>query len=260
MQIKLFVILFLFCQFPVWANAEEIVLRDVVSALEAPFKARVPDASKATDNRIADFQAHFIQESRIASVDRVQHGEGEVSFKFLPNPKGDDSRAMFRWLYSRPTRQEIVSNGSTLWVYVPENRQVILSDIRQFNQLSEENPVTFLGGLGNLSRDFKIDWDEPKTDPEGNFLLILRPRKDSQFIATAGICVVRKAVMSFVEQQRSGDIFPIQATKITDPNGNQTAIEFREIRINRQLSEESFNFSPPADVEVVRPTGEQVLD
>ncbi|NOY12592.1 MAG: outer membrane lipoprotein carrier protein LolA, partial [Deltaproteobacteria bacterium] len=51
---------------------------------------------------------------------------------------------------------------------------------------------------------------------------------------------------------------PFLATTVIDPNNNRTTIEFRNIRVNRDLSARFFHFNRPAGVEVVRPTGEQL--
>jgi outer membrane lipoprotein carrier protein len=49
-------------------------------------------------------------------------------------------------------------------------------------------------------------------------------------------------------------LFPILSTTVFDPGGNSTFIEFSNIRINRGLSAQHFNFVIPSGVEVVRPS------
>ena len=70
--------------------------------------------------------------------------------------------------------------------------------------------------------------------------------------------VDRDAVRDYAENDRTGDIFPILATTVKDPNENLTTIEFQDIRVNRNISERFFHFNRPAGVEVVRPSGEQM--
>jgi len=239
---------------PVSAGAEAVSLNDVITTLETPFKSPLQTEPGMTTAAIRDFQAEFSQESQIAAIDRVQRGQGKVSFMFLRRASDQDSLAMFRWEYRQPTVQEIISDGRTLWVYVPENRQVIESDISRISRQQGENPVTFLGGLGNLSRDFKISWAEPKVDEDGNYLIELQPRRDSQLIRTLRIVVARAAVMEYTQHKISGKIFPFLATMVTDPNGNRTSIEFHNIRVNPELSENFFTFVRPEGVDVIHPT------
>src|SRR5512134_1520276 len=106
------------------AAKESIGLSDVIRALEEPFKA-----GAAAQTAIADFQGDFFQESRIASLDRIQRGRGRVAVKFERGRGDRVPLALFRWEYDQPTTQEIVSDGETMWVYLPENRQVIQSSI-----------------------------------------------------------------------------------------------------------------------------------
>lgn len=185
MKMRIFLLL-ICCFLPSLAGAKEITLDEVVNALETPFKA-------TTKAGIVDFQAEFSQESRLASIDRTQHGRGQVSFKFMHRESDGSPVAMFRWVYSEPTPQEIIADGQTMWAYQPENRQVIKSDIGQLSQQGD-NPVTFLSGLGNLSRDFQVRWGVPKSDSDGNYILELQPRRKSQLIQSVKIVVDRDAV------------------------------------------------------------------
>lgn len=230
------------------APGNQASLSDVISALETPFKAET-----APGKAIQDFDGDFVQESRIASLDRVQKGQGRVNIKFMRfNPK-QAPVALFRWEYDLPSNQEIVSDGRTLWVYLPENNQAIVSDVEASAQAGSGDPLTFLTGLGNLSRDFQIGWAEPNKDSEGNAVLELRPRKASPMIARMHVVVSKDAIGEFLKGGAGGKTLPILSSTVFDPNGNSTLIEFRQVRVNRGTPESFFLFSPPAGVEVVRP-------
>ncbi len=168
--------------------AQAAGLREVIQALETPFQARTP-----AGQRIQDYQADFFQESRIASLDRLQRARGEVSVRF-DYRRSQVPLVMFQWEYQEPTTQEIISDGKTLWVYLPENNQVIQSDIEMVSKAGESDPMTFLTGLGQLSRDFLISWAEPNQDVEGNYVLDLRPRRTTALINRMVIVVDRYAL------------------------------------------------------------------
>lgn len=260
----------LLCCGQVFAAAEvHVGLNDVIRALETPFKAEAVRQPGTAESAIVDFQADFFQESRIASLDRVQRGRGEVAFKFDRGASARGfadrvPRTMFRWEYEQPTNQEIVSDGETMWVYLPENLQVIQSNIEVASRARSNDPVTFLTGLGNLSRDFNIRWASPNTDIEGNYVLELTPRRPSPLIQRLLIVVDRDAVLEAGPgleldlRSQTGDIFPILSTTVYDPNGNSTIIEFSDIRVNRGLTDRYFDFILPAGVEVIRPTGAEM--
>ncbi len=223
------------------AALAEVSLERVVQALEAPF------GTKGKPGKIVDFEADFRQESRLATLDRTQRGHGKVAVKFEPASASRAPMAKFRWDYETPEPQQIISDGRTLWVYIPANRQVIESKL-DLSETRPDDPVTFLTGLGNLSRDFHIDWALDRRDVEGNWVLELRPRRPTPLIDTLVVTVRHEALGD------PGAVFPIRSTLLTDPTGNETYIAFAEVRINRGLDAERFRFSIPAGVEVVRPS------
>lgn len=240
---------------PAGAGAQG-ALSEVVDALEGPFRAGA-DRGAA----IYDFEADFFQESRIASLERIQRGRGRVAVQFDRRAADRVPLARFRWDYEQPTTQEIVSDGRTLWVYLPENRQVIQSEIEQVALQRPDDPVTFLTGLGNLSRDFLITWASPNRDLEGNPVLELRPRRSSPMLERLLVVVAREAVDGGprrISDKGAGPVFPILSTTVVDPGGNTTRIEFSKVRVNRGLSAGFFEFILPTGVEVVRPTGREM--
>ena len=131
---------------PAWA----VSLRDVIRTLETPFQGTADPTEIVEKRRIYDYSANFFQESKITSLNRLQRANGRVEVAFDYRRDQTVPTAKFRWQYEQPTTQEIVSDGETLWVYLPENNQVIQSDIEMVNQARQNDPMTFLTGLGNL--------------------------------------------------------------------------------------------------------------
>jgi len=262
---------------PAWA----VSLSDVILTLETPFQTKT-----AEESRIYDYSADFFQESMIASLDRLQRANGRVEVAFDYQQEQTVPDVKFRWQYDQPTTQEIVSDGKTLWVYLPENNQVIQSDIEMVNQARQNDPMTFLTGLGNLSRDFRISWATPDMDVDGNYILELTPRRAASLISRLVIVVDHYAVEAFQNRGQEerpempmpvpspslsggfafprhqggpNDIwFPIMSTAVYDPSGNSTIIEFSNLRVNLGIPNQSFNFILPAGVQVVRPTGKEM--
>jgi outer membrane lipoprotein-sorting protein len=172
---------------------------------------------------------------------------------------------MFRFEYFRPTRHEIVTDGRTLWTYLPENRQVIQSDISFFNRPGfnpdRDQAFNFLQGLARISKDFQINFSPQRQDVEGNYILELNPRRSMASIRQLFVVVNRDAVLrnAFMKQGRNfapnqpALLFPIISTTVLDHQGNSTIMEFTNIVTNSRLSNFLFNFVVPAGVQVVRP-------
>jgi outer membrane lipoprotein carrier protein len=194
-------ILLIFASSSVWA----ISLRDVINTLEEPFSS-----STAEERRINSYSADFFQQSKIASLNRLQRANGRVEVAFDYDDNGYRETvptAKFRWQYDQPTTQEIVSDGETMWVYLPENNQVIQSNVEMVNKANQNDPMTFLTGLGNLSRDFTISWAMPNQDIDGNYVLELSPIRISSLINKLIIVVDRYAVEAY--QNRGKDTDPV---------------------------------------------------
>ncbi|MGK2945911.1 MAG: LolA family protein [Desulfuromonadales bacterium] len=251
---------------PAWAAS----LSDVTRTLETPFQ-------EETDKkfRIYDYSADFVQESMIVSLDRMQRASGRVEVAFDYRKDQAAPVVKFRWQYNQPTNQEIVSDNKTLSVYLPENNQVIQSDIAMVKQARQDDPMTFITGLGNLSRDFQISWATPNKDADGNYILELTPRQASPLISRLVMVVDRNAVEAYQRrcQKEQSEIplsvpgnegsqndirLPILSTAVYDPNGNSTTIVFGNLQVNHGIPETTFNFSVPPGVQVVRPTGEEM--
>jgi outer membrane lipoprotein carrier protein len=100
---------------------------------------------QSTYASIETLHGGFKQDSYVAALDEQETSSGEMWF---------GKPGKMRWVYAKPRPQTVVINGGTLWLYQPENRQVVIDDIG--NVLLSSLPVSFMMGLGNLSRDFEL--------------------------------------------------------------------------------------------------------
>jgi len=173
----------------------------------------------------ADFKADFGQEALIKSLGKKQQAEGVVYFK---------KPGKMHWMYNKPTKQQIISDGKTLWNYQPENKQVIVSRVAQAFQ--SKTPSTFLAGLGNLKKDFQARFLQDPA-PGAGYSLELTPLE-----AQGGV-----EKLFLVADPKN---FNILQAKIQDAMGNTTQITFSKIAFNNNLADSLFTFTPPKGVEV----------
>jgi outer membrane lipoprotein carrier protein len=172
-----------------------------------------------------DFKASFVQESLVKSLGKKQRAEGLVYFK---------KPGKMRWIYRKPTKQEIISDGKILWNYRPEDKQVIVSQMTQAFQ--SKTPSTFLAGIGNLKRDFQARFIQ---DPSSGkiYSLELTPLEAQGSLEKLFLLVDREN-------------FKILQAKVQDAMGNVTQINFFKIQFDNNLSDSLFTFTPPKGVEV----------
>ena len=106
---------------------------------------------------------------------------------------------MFRFDYTKP-QQLIVSNGSTVWYYLPENRQVMVSDLKSLLEGGQGVTLNYLTGIGRISRDFAIKPINGGRDAQGNYLLELIPKAPSRNLAKLEMTVSAEDVGIFLKK------------------------------------------------------------
>ena len=111
---------------PVYASAQTPDLDAVVNGLESTY------------GKMNDLKADFTQVAKNRSLGQDVKAEGTVYLK-----KG----GKMRWEYKSPSPQQIVSDGTYLWVYTPELNQVNKGDAPK----ALAGPAgSFLQGLGKV--------------------------------------------------------------------------------------------------------------
>lgn len=137
----------------------------------------------------------------------------------------------FRWVYSEPYHQELVADGTSLWIFDQDLDQATEKPLRQalgqapIMLLMENRPLDQDFILTELAPDKGMDWVE------------LKPRGE--------VADFREVKFAFRERM-------LARMQLTDAFGQITLIEFSAMRLNPKLGEERFRFSPPAGVDVVR--------
>jgi outer membrane lipoprotein carrier protein len=208
--------------------------KDVVAALEKGYSS------------VSDLQADFTQLTTITSMNREERGVGELFLKKSPGG------AMFRFNYSKP-HQQIISNGKSIWYYLPDNKQVMVSSAAALYEEGNAIALNYLTGIGHLSTDFTAGFPQGGKDKKGNYILDLVPRKSNPSLARLQLTVSAGAVDEFLKTGTVREPFPIVSSVVYDQVGNRTRIDFSRLRINRGIGSDRFNFKAPAGVEVIKP-------
>lgn len=193
-----------------------------------------------------DLQADFSQKSVLKSMRREEKGGGELFIK-----KGSGKDSMFRFDYKKP-KQQIVSNGRTVWYYLPDQKQVMVMDLAQLFEAGNGIAMNYLAGMGQVSKDFSITLAPEPKDKSGNYQLELIPNRKSPAMAKLHLTIDGEAVESFIAKGRAGAPFPIVSSTVIDQVGNSTQLSFSNVKTNRGVSSGKFNFKIPSGVEVIK--------
>jgi outer membrane lipoprotein carrier protein len=136
----------------------------------------------------------------------------------------------FRWETTKPYQQTIVSDGSKLYVYDPDLKQVTVKKLRGAIPAS---PASILFGSNDFERDFQISSDG---EHDGIEWVLAKPRsQDSSF-----------------DRIRIGfrDGLPV-AMELADSFGHTTELRFSGLQRNPKIDPAQFHFDPPKGADVL---------
>jgi outer membrane lipoprotein carrier protein len=173
----------------------------------------------------------FRQDSFVAALEQSESSAGEVWF---------GKPGKMRWVYTTPQAQTVIIRGKELWLYQPDKQQVLIDDIGQV--LLSALPVSFMMGVGSLSKDF--DYRGACRTREGT-VLRLQPR-DAQ--GKGGTSEGLEGFLLLVDERTN---LP-KGAKITSLGGNVTAIVFNNVSTQGDsFSANTFVLEYPKGVDVV---------
>lgn len=136
----------------------------------------------------------------------------------------------FRWTYQKPYAQLIVGDGSKVWIYDEDLRQVT---VRKLDQALGSTPAALLAGNNEAMRAFRLS---DKGSKDGLEWLEALPReKEGGF---------EKIRMGFGP---SG----LQIMELVDGFGQTTVLRFKALERNPKLDSALFRFSPPKGADVI---------
>jgi outer membrane lipoprotein carrier protein len=207
-----------------------IIATCLFPALVAGQSRPMPDAlARALQQRyqgIRDFSASFVQSYRGGVLRTRTQERGTVTVK---------KPGLMRWVYTNPERKEFVSDGRKVYFYVPQDKQVIVSDVPAEDQAT--TPALFLAGKGDISRDFTAAYADSTPQP-GTLALKLTPRKAEPEYEHL-VVVVDPATLQ------------IRMLVTRDRQGGESTLAFTDLRENRGVSNSEFAFRVPRGVDVI---------
>ncbi len=187
---------------------------------------------ETTYSRVADLKAVFEQAAFNRTLGRTVDAKGTL---YLKKP------GRFRWEYTTPTPQEIVSDGTKLWVYTPQLKQVNVTPAPQ----ALTGPAgSFLQGLSQVREHFQVRFLNPAqpTDADGLVVLDLTPKKPEPLLTRLILAVDPKTGL-------------VRKAVVYDELQNTVAVRFVEVLVNPGLADALFVFVPPPGVAVVPTPG-----
>ena len=181
-------------------------------------------------NSLKTYQAEFTQTIFGQSGQEVDLASGVVN---LQKP------GKFYWSYQSPYKQELISDGETLWVYDIDLEQVTINDI----DLNHDNsPASILSGNVDINSHYTVS-DLGVFDGY-RWIELLPLDTEREFSAVR---------LGFLDEQLSGMV-------LFDNLGQTTLVQFENILTNMAIGPDIFNFKLPVGVDVIDSRQHQDVD
>ena len=172
-------------------------------------------------SEVTSFSAGFSQTLYNADGEVVKDDRGSA---FLKRP------GQLIWRYEGEGAQEIIADGKNIWLYDKELQQVTVNPL---DDRVNGTPMVVLMGTGDLEEQFELT---VLSHADGIDWIKLVPREagadfESLFIGLTGT--------------------DLAAMELRDSFGQATQIRFSDFKPNIKISDDDFQFIPPAGVDVI---------
>ncbi len=190
-----------------------------------PTAAEVASALQKKYDGIRDFTADFVQQAEGGVLRKKTTERGKLQVK---------KPGKMRWDYTAPEKKLFVSDGTKMYLHVPADNQVIVSDVPKTDEAT--TAVLFLVGKGRLTRDFTVTFADG--GGPGTYSLKLQPKlpeRDYDWLQL----VIDKPTLR------------IRTLAAADVQGGRSTFQFSNFKENVGLADKIFDFKPPRGADVV---------
>lgn len=200
------------------------------AAAQSPSPEQVAAALQAKYDKIQDFSADFTQQYESGVLRRKITERGQVKVK---------KPGKMRWDYTNPEKKLFVSDGARIYLWVPADNQVTVSDVPKQDEAT--TAVLFLVGKGDLTRDFKVSFAGGPA-AAGTYSLRLDPKLPERDYDWLEIVVDQKT-------------YQIRSLTAADRQGGQSTFHLSNFKENVGIPDSTFAFKIPKGADVVTAGG-----
>ena len=170
-----------------------------------------------------DFSAVYQQSSLLKALDITETASGRVYFS---HP------GKMRWEYLEPERNQIISDGKNLWIYRPDENQVVKGSAVNFFKNGAGG--SFLSDISMVRKAYRI---KIENEDEKFIDLVLIPEKETPEITFISIRILKFS-------------YDIKQVVTYNPYGDSTTLDFTEISF-KPLDKEIFRFRVPEGTDIL---------
>ena len=198
---------------PLPASAADKTIDTIIAGVEARYN-------------VPGFTADFDQESILKAMAVTDTASGRLMVR---------QPGKMRWEYLVPDPQTIITDGNDLWVYRPQENQVLVGKAPSF--FGEGKGAGFLSNIKTVRKSFQLSL--VPTEDATLYRLKLLPNKSSVDLMAVELDIAKKT---------------FDLVRITTFNvyGDETRIELKNVNFKDLPPEELFRFSVPDGADVLK--------
>jgi len=175
---------------------------------------------------LAGFSACFFQESTLKAMGIKDSASGKITVK---------RPGKMRWEYEKPERQIIVTEGKNLWVYRPDDNQVMIGKFPSF--FGDGKGASFLSDIKLIRQQFNIVLEN--TDSNDYYILKLLPLKKTNDLSYINLSISKKT-------------FYLEEIVTYNAYGDETRIKLIDIKLLENPDDSIFIFNIPYGTDVLK--------
>jgi len=176
--------------------------------------------------KLSGFTAGFFQSSTLKALKITDTAVGKITIK---------RPGKMRWVYEAPEQQSIITDGTRLWIYRPDDNQVMLGVAPSF--FGAGKGASFLTDIRVMKESFDITVETP--DAPDRYKLKLIPKQKTIDVTHIFVWV-------------SPQTWEISEVATYNTYGDETRLEFSNIEFIDDLPDPLFMFTIPDGVNVVQ--------
>ncbi len=194
---------------------------------ENPFSTETLPTDKV-EKRYAGqgFTARFDQKATLKAMEITDTAFGKV---FIKRP------GMMRWEYEAPEKQIIITDSNTLWMYRPDDNQVMTGNAPTY--FGDGKGASFLSDIKVIRKNFVVTLE--KKNNLGYHILKLVPKEKKYDIAAIYLSI----------SKTTSDVAQIVTY---NSYGDETLIEMSEFQFNQNLDDAMFSFTIPEGTDILQ--------
>ena len=192
------------------------------------FATTLDDILAGLENRYSGtgFSAEFFQISTLKAMQIKETASGRL---FVKRP------GKMRWEYDRPERQVIITDGKKLWIYRPDDNQVMIGKAPAF--FGDGKGAGFLSNIRQIRQNFELSLQTKSK--ESNFIIKLIPKEKTYDISTVYLSIVPQT-------------FDVVQVITLNEYDDETQIDLHDITYNQNQPDSLFTLQIPEGADIVQ--------